>query len=63
MDALELFKIGYSWAGVTSLAMAYDLTSAAGRRDYGHRIVRPSIGLEDVGDLMSDLAQALAKLG
>ena len=63
VDALQLFKIGYSWAGVTSLAMAYDFTSVAGRPDYGHRIVRLSIGLEDVGDLMSDLAQALAKLG
>src|ERR1700729_3450296 len=27
VDALELFEIGYSWAGVTSLAVAYDFHS------------------------------------
>ena len=59
VDALELFKIGYSWAGVTSLAVAYDFHSAKNRPDYGHRIVRLNIGLEDVEDLRADLAQAL----
>jgi hypothetical protein len=44
VDALELFKIGYSWAGVTSLAMAYDLHSAPNRSDYGARIVRLATG-------------------
>ena len=63
VDALDLFEIGYSWAGVTSLVMAYDLPASAGRPDYGHRIVRLNIGLEDVGDLTADLAQALATLG
>ncbi len=58
VDALELFKIGYSWGGVTSLAMAYDLQSF-NRPDYGSRIVRLNIGLEDVEDLKKDLAQAL----
>jgi cystathionine beta-lyase len=59
VDALELFEIGYSWAGVTSLAVAYDFHSAKNRPDYGHRIVRLNIGLEDVEDLRADLAQAL----
>jgi cysteine-S-conjugate beta-lyase len=59
VDALELFEIGYSWAGVTSLAVAYDFGSARNRPDYSHRIVRLNIGLEDVDDLMADLAQAL----
>ena len=59
VDALELFEIGYSWAGVTSLAVAYDFHSANNRPDYGHRIVRLNIGLEDVEDLRADLAQAL----
>jgi len=63
VDALELFEIGYSWAGVTSLVMAYDFGARAGRPDHGHRIVRLNIGLEDVGDLTADLAQALATLG
>ena len=59
VDALELFEIGYSWAGVTSLAVAYDFHSANNRPGYGHRIVRLNIGLEDVEDLRADMAQAL----
>jgi cystathionine beta-lyase len=59
VDQLQLFEIGYSWAGVTSLAVAYDFHAARGRADYGHRIVRLSIGLEDVSDLKDDLSQAL----
>jgi cystathionine beta-lyase len=62
VDDLELFEIGYSWAGVTSLAVAYDFHAAAGRADYGHRIVRLNIGLEDVNDLQEDLGHALAGL-
>src|SRR6185437_3134189 len=34
VDALELFQVGYSWAGVTSLAVSYTI------RPYEHRIVR-----------------------
>jgi cystathionine beta-lyase len=63
VDALELFKIGYSWAGVTSLAVAYDLSEWRGRPAYQHRIVRLNIGLEDPDDLLADLEQALGKLG
>ena len=59
VDALALFKIGYSWGGVTSLAVAYDFHRAPNRPDYGHRIVRLNIGLEDVDDLKADLTQAL----
>ena len=59
VNALDLFKIGYSWGGVTSLAVAYDFHGAAGRPDYGHRIVRLNIGLEDVDDLKADLERAL----
>jgi cystathionine beta-lyase len=59
VDKLELFEIGYSWAGVTSLAVAYDFHPTRGRPDYGHRIVRLNIGLEDVNDLREDLSRAL----
>jgi cystathionine beta-lyase len=62
VDALELFEIGYSWAGVTSLAVAYDFHWSQGRPDYGHRIVRLNIGLEDVDDLKADLARALESM-
>jgi cysteine-S-conjugate beta-lyase len=56
VDALELFEVGYSWAGVTSLAVSYTI------RPYEHRIVRFSIGLESTEDLIADLEQALTKL-
>lgn len=62
VNALELFRIGYSWGGVTSLVVAYDLRGNKNRPDYGHRIVRLNIGLEDVEDLRQDLTQALAKI-
>jgi cystathionine beta-lyase len=62
VNGLELFKIGYSWGGVTSLAVAYDFGGSKTRGDYEHRIVRLSIGLEDLGDLKADLEQGLAKM-
>jgi cysteine-S-conjugate beta-lyase len=62
VDALELFKIGYSWGGVTSLAVAYDFRKSPGRPDYAHRIVRLNIGLEDVQDLKADLERGLGRM-
>jgi cystathionine beta-lyase len=62
VDVLELFELGYSWGGVTSLAVAYDLSNAKGRPKYGHRIVRFYVGLEDVEDLKRDLEKAFANL-
>jgi len=62
VDKLELFEIGYSWGGVTSLAVAYNFHATPGRPDYGHRIVRLNIGLEAVDDLKADLEHSLDKL-
>ena len=62
VDALKLFKVGYSWAGVTSLAVAYNIGRIPGRPPYDHRIVRLNIGLESTTDLIADLDQALPKL-
>ena len=61
VDSLKLFKIGYSWGGVTSLVMSYDLHSPK-RPAYGSRIVRLYTGLEDPDDLKADLEQALAAM-
>jgi len=61
VDALELFEIGYSWGGVTSLVMSYQLESPK-RPAYGHRIVRLYTGLETLDDLRADLEQALSAL-
>ncbi len=63
VDALQLFKVGYSWAGVTSLAVAYNIGRIPGRPPYEHRIVRLNIGLESTEDLIADLEQALKQLG
>ena len=63
MDELELFEIGYSWAGVTSLAVAYDFHGSKARPDYGYRIVRLNIGLEDTADLIEDLERTLQRVG
>ena len=62
VDSLELFRVGYSWGGVASLAVAYNLRGNRDRPDYGHRIVRLNVGLEDVGDLRADLEGALGHL-
>ena len=60
VDALSLFQIGYSWGGVASLAVAYDMSHVRSRTNYGDRIVRLNIGLESTADLIGDLAQGLA---
>ncbi|HZY95474.1 MAG TPA: cystathionine beta-lyase [Candidatus Cybelea sp.] len=62
VDALELFEIGYSWAGTTSLAVAYTIASAPNRPPYEHRLVRFSVGLESTSDLIADVERALQKL-
>jgi len=59
VDSLQLFKIGYSWGGVTSLAMAYDFRAGTKRPAYANRIVRLYIGLESTDDLKADLEQGL----
>jgi cysteine-S-conjugate beta-lyase len=61
IDALRLFKIGYSWGGVTSLVMTYDLQSPK-RPAYGSRLVRLYTGLESIEDLIADVEQALAAM-
>lgn len=61
VGALKLFKIGYSWGGVTSLAMLYPQLERPGKHFSG-RLVRLNIGLEDPADLISDLSTALAVL-
>ena len=64
VDALALFKIGYSWGGVASLAVAYDMSRVRSHTDYGDRIVRLNIGLENTDDLIADLEKGLrAMLG
>lgn len=62
VDALRLFRIGFSWAGPMSLVVPYDL---AAMREPGHglrgHLVRFSVGLEAVADLKADLEQAISR--
>jgi cysteine-S-conjugate beta-lyase len=60
VDALKLFRIGFSWAGPVSLVVPYDLRlmREAGHGLRGH-LLRFSLGFEAVSDLIDDLEQAL----
>jgi cystathionine beta-lyase len=62
VDRLQLFGIGYSWAGPMSLAVPYRMkhSRSLGWPDQHAALVRFAIGLESVADLQNDLAQALA---
>jgi len=62
IDALSLFKIGYSWAGPVSLAVPYDLSTLRRHPAGTGTLVRFSVGLEAVEDLIADCEQALAVL-
>lgn len=63
VDALRLFKIGYSWAGPVSLVVPYQLSTMRSQPAWPGTLVRFSIGLESVTDLTADCEQALAALG
>jgi cystathionine beta-lyase len=61
-DALQLFRIGYSWGGPVSLVVPYELQKMRTQWPADVRpgtVVRFSVGLEAVEDLQADLVQAL----
>lgn len=62
VDALQLFKIGFSWAGPISLVVPYDLSAMRKRPAWRGTLVRFSVGLEAVEDLIADSMQALGAL-
>lgn len=62
VDSLRLFKIGFSWGGVTSLVMAYPHLKRPTPQN-GPRLVRLNIGLEHPADLIADLEQAMVASG
>ena len=64
VDSLELFGIGASWGGYESLALPTTgfITRTAGSGDFGGRVMRLHIGLEDPADLIDDLQHGLAAL-
>jgi cysteine-S-conjugate beta-lyase len=64
LDAMQLFGIGFSWAGPRSLVVPYDLNFLRGGTPgaplVGH-LVRFSMGFEALADLQADIEQAFAK--
>ena len=61
-DAMQLFKIGYSWGGPMSLVMPYNMAASRSRSTSHLKqacVVRFCIGLEDVQDLQTDISRAL----
>lgn len=64
-DALELFKLGFSWGGPVSLVMLYNLKDM---RILEHTHLQPGllvrfcIGLEHPNDLIQDIENALKQL-
>ena len=65
VDGLAHFGIGYSWGGFESLALPADpeRIRTATRWQAEGPLVRLHIGLEDVDDLIEDLAEGLARYG
>ena len=62
VDALRLFRIGYSWAGPVSLVVPYDLAAIRAKPAWNGTLVRFSLGLEATADLIDDCLQALGAL-
>ena len=63
VNSLELFGIGYSWGGYSSLAVYNDPVEMGNRLFFklekNHHLIRMHIGLEDPNDLIKDLKKAL----
>jgi cystathionine beta-lyase len=59
IDELKLFKLGFSWGGVTSLVMRYEQIERTTPLP-ARRIVRFNVGLEAANDLIADLSSAWA---
>jgi cystathionine beta-lyase len=63
VDALRLFRIGWSWGGPVSLVVPYDPRTIRERTTpYAGMLVRFCLGLEAVSDLTADAQRALAAL-
>ncbi|MGI4849504.1 MAG: cystathionine beta-lyase [Janthinobacterium lividum] len=62
VDALQLFKIGFSWGGSNSLCVPYRMAAMRGNWPAQGQLLRFNIGLEDADDLIADIAQALKVL-
>ena len=64
LDGLELFGLGYSWAGFESLVVPVDCAPRRTATQFapGGPMTRFSVGLEDIEDLKEDLDRGFARL-
>jgi len=62
VDALKLFKIGYSWGGANSLVMPYRMAVMRKGWHSAGQLVRFNVGLEAPQDLIADIEQAFAAM-
>jgi cystathionine beta-lyase len=62
VDSLKLFKIGFSWGGAHSLCVPYHMPAIRNVWKEPGNLVRFNIGLEDSGDLIADIEQALGRM-
>lgn len=62
VDGLKLFRIGFSWGGVHSLAVPYRMQGMRANWSHAGQLVRLNIGLEETDDLIADLEHALRLL-
>ncbi|MCC7260825.1 MAG: cystathionine beta-lyase [Alphaproteobacteria bacterium] len=63
LDGMKLLKMGYSWGGYESLMIPIDPTAIRTATPWTHKgaTLRLHIGLEDVGDLISDLEEGFSR--
>lgn len=62
IDALQLFKLGFSWGGYKSLLTAGKVRRATSSRYEGKSVIRLNIGLEDCDDIIEDLERGFSRL-
>ena len=62
LDGLAHFGLGFSWGGYESLAVPADIKRTAKTFDAEGPLIRIHAGLEDAGDLISDLTEGFERL-
>lgn len=62
IDSLQLFGIGFSWGGPSSLCVPYRIQQMRGGWSGTGQLVRFNVGLENPADLIADIEQALRVL-
>ncbi len=62
VDALGMFKIGWSWGGANSLCVPYRIAAMRKGWQGPGGLVRFNIGLEDPAELIADIEQAFAAM-